>query len=139
MSEVDGTPPVLNTYDYGFQSNHWLLKVALAYVPQKQLHFALVRLIDRMVYGENLELVDLLETIGQAAFTGRVVKTTDDAPRWGTPGAHPDATATSAPRVTMEASTQPDDLEKQIKEFSDWLTTLPEAKEKTYNKEEPTT
>lgn len=139
MSDTDGTPPVLNNYDYGFQSNHWLLKVALAYVPQKQLHFALVRLIDRMVYGENLELVDLLETIGQAAFTGRVVKTADDAPRWGTPGAHPNASATSAPHVTMEASTPPDDLEKQIEEFSGWLASLPAAEEKTYNKEEPTT
>lgn len=132
---------VLNTFDYGFQSNHWMLKVALAYVPQKQLHFALVKLIDKMVYGDGLELTDLLETIAQAAFTGRLVPVTDDAPRWGTPGAHPDAEETSQPRATMESPPKidEDDLDKSVAEFATWLEGLPSAPEATYEKGEPTT
>ena len=133
MSDVP--PTALNTFDYGFMSNHWMLKAALAYVPPKQLYTAIVAAIDWMIYkndGDTLDLTDLLDVIAQAAFTGRYVPTTPDAPAWG--DSDDSLVDESDPHATIESAPfSPIVDEEAIEKFGEWLSSLPTREDKDRN------
>lgn len=99
-----------NDWDYGFYSNHWILKAALMYVPRSQLNLAIVSLIDEMVYGQDEE-IDYLDLLAQVAFTGRYVKTREHDPS--------DHDRDPRTKVLSQA-----DIDRQVAEFQEFLATL---------------
>lgn len=62
----------LDEFEYGFFSNHWMLKAALCYVPRMQLNIAISAVIDRLVAeGEEVSGGELLQMLAQIALTGQ--------------------------------------------------------------------
>lgn len=134
---TEAPPKELNNFDYGFESNHWLLKVALAYVPQKQLHFAICALLDKWVYGvgdEGIHFETAADILAQAAFTGRYVPTSEDVPSYL--DSYPDDTKTSGVHATVDTA-EPVLTEGDAQAFVDWLASIPTAEDPhDINKEE---
>lgn len=63
----------LDEFEYGFFSNHWLLKTALCYVPRIQLNIAVGAVIDRLSDDSEVTGDELLQMLAQIALTGRYI------------------------------------------------------------------
>lgn len=66
----------VDEFEYGFFSNHWLLKTALCYVPRIQLNIAVSAVIDRLSDSEEVSADEVLQMLAQIALTGRYVTLT---------------------------------------------------------------
>lgn len=63
---------------YGFFSPHWMLKVAIMYVPASQLRRAVIELINYMVYTDEWHVGDALDVLAQYALTGQYIRPHDE-------------------------------------------------------------
>lgn len=61
----------LDEFEYGFFSNHWMLKAALCYVPRLQLNIAISAVIDRLSDDNEVTGDELLQMLAQIALTGQ--------------------------------------------------------------------
>lgn len=95
-------------FDYGFMSNHWMLKMGLMYVPRPQLNLAIAKMIDFMVYSDNFGVEEAFQVLAQIAFTGTVISTTQ------------------SPYTPVDPSERlsDDQLEAEVEKFKDFLHNL---------------
>lgn len=64
----------LDEHEYGFFSNHWMLKMALCYVPRPQLNLAIAAVIDAITSQTEDNQIsgrDLLQLLTQIGLTGQ--------------------------------------------------------------------